>query len=909
MATERDTSLILSISADVRQVQRALQKMEQDTGRSTKNVERQFERMGREVDRTVKGSFARVNQTIAGFGAGFARGAGGALLAGFSIQGAQRYIDAATRIQNALKVAGVEGDNLTKVYDRLFVSAQKNAAPLETMVTLYSRVAQAQDSLGVSQEQILNFTDKIGVALRVAGTSAQEASGALLQLGQALGSGTVRAEEFNSINEGARPILQAVAAGLKEAGGSVATLRNLVLDGAVSSEAFFRAFEAGASTLEEKVKSAELTVSQQFTRLQNVLIDVAGRINDVTGASDRVGAGFERLSGIIEGVGRVIEAIANGPVGRMISRMEELNNVLRQFEPLSRGLSLLTGENLDAAADALTGNPEPKGLSAQIAAKQAELAQLQEESTSAYDFASREKIKDLQSEISELQQDLRNAKDKEQLYIGAAAAGAGGAAGGLVRNPVSLSDYPVGGAGGGSGAAAKMIRKFEGFRERAYFDVDAFRTGFGSDTATRANGMIEKVTKDTIVTLEDAERDLARRIVEFQTGIQNAIGIEKWKSLSEAQQAALTSIAYNYGSIGSGGANIAKIVQEGTAAEVAKAIASLSANPARRREEAQAYLTGTGTSLTEAGITSGSGRAKRSPDDIFKGSVEEIQQRISLINAEMEAQRGLAVGVDDYGYAVEKATIKQQLLNDAKKAGLTITPELAASIDQLAENYARASSNAEQLAAQQQLTAQQSQEMGSLMRDAVGGFISDLKDGKSAAEALSNALSRVADRLLDIALDNLFTPQGGGGVFGGGGGLFGGAGKGGLFGGALIPGILHKGGVAGQDGYGHGRSMSSSVFAGAQRYHQGGVAGLRPGEVPAILEKGEIVLPKMPNSRSSRGPQQIELIVRAEEGQMFRPTIQAEARGVAVNVTQAGINSYDKNMPGRVNEVMERNGR
>lgn len=103
--------------------------------------------------------------------------------------------------------------------------------------------------------------------------------------------------------------------------------------------------------------------------------------------------------------------------------------------------------------------------------------------------------------------------------------------------------------------------------------------------------------------------------------------------------------------------------------------------------------------------------------------------------------------------------------------------------------------------------------------------------------------------------------------------------------------------------------MSSSVFAGAQRYHQGGVAGLRPGEVPAILEKGEIVLPKMPNSRSSRGPQQIELIVRAEEGQMFRPTIQAEARGVAVNVTQAGINSYDKNMPGRVNEVMERNGR
>jgi GH24 family phage-related lysozyme (muramidase) len=100
----------------------------------------------------------------------------------------------------------------------------------------------------------------------------------------------------------------------------------------------------------------------------------------------------------------------------------------------------------------------------------------------------------------------------------------------------------------GKSAAAKMIRGFEGFITNAKWDTNAFRVGFGSDTATRANGQIEKVTKDTIVTLDDAQRDLSRRIMEFQNGIQNAIGIETWKSLSEGQQAALTSIAYNYGS-------------------------------------------------------------------------------------------------------------------------------------------------------------------------------------------------------------------------------------------------------------------------------------------------------------------------------------------------------------------------
>ena len=106
------------------------------------------------------------------------------------------------------------------VYNRLRESALKNAAPLETLVTLYGRVALVQKELGVSQAEMLNFTDKIALALRVAGTDAQSASGALLQLSQALGSGVVRAEEFNSILEGALPIAQAAAAGLKEAGGS-----------------------------------------------------------------------------------------------------------------------------------------------------------------------------------------------------------------------------------------------------------------------------------------------------------------------------------------------------------------------------------------------------------------------------------------------------------------------------------------------------------------------------------------------------------------------------------------------------------------------------------------------------------------------------------------------------------------
>lgn len=382
----------------------------------------------------------------------------------------------------------------------------------------------------------------------------------------------------------------------------------------------------------------------------------------------------------------------------------------------------------------------------------------------------------------------------------------------------------------GKSAAAKLIRGFEGFISTAKWDINAFRTGFGSDTATRANGQIEKVTKDTVVTLDDAQRDLSRRIIEFQSGIQNAIGLETWKSLSEGQQAALTSIAYNYGSLPDA---IVNAIKEGGGPEkVAKAIAALSSNPGRRKEEAQTYLSGSGISMNEAGLGN-----QKTPDQLFQGDVAEIQKRVDMLNAQYAAQAKLNPLVNDYGFAVEKARIQQQLLSDAQKAGVSITPELAASIDALATNYAKASSAGDQLKASQEQIKKSAEAFRDLGRDAVGGFISDLRSGKSAAEALANALNKVVDKLIDVGLNAVFS---GGGL----GGLLGGGGKGGLLGGMIIPGILHSGGVAGSDGYGHGRSVSPKAFAGAKRYHKGGVAGLVPGEVPAILQRGEVVLPR-----------------------------------------------------------------
>jgi hypothetical protein len=180
--------LVVSLSADIKKYENALNKAMGVTNRQARSIENRFKKM----NKGLSGQFMAL---------------GGSLTKAFAvaggIRGAQSLIDSATRIENALKVAGLEGDNLRRVYDKLFASAQANAVPLETLVTLYSRAAMAAKNLGASQDDLVKFSDNVALALRVSGKSAEEAGGALLQLSQLMSGSVVQAQEYNSLIDSA----------------------------------------------------------------------------------------------------------------------------------------------------------------------------------------------------------------------------------------------------------------------------------------------------------------------------------------------------------------------------------------------------------------------------------------------------------------------------------------------------------------------------------------------------------------------------------------------------------------------------------------------------------------------------------------------------------------------------------
>lgn len=211
--------------------------------------------------------------------------------------------------------------------------------------------------------------------------------------------------------------------------------------------------------------------------------------------------------------------------------------------------------------------------------------------------------------------------------------------------------------------------------------------------------------------------------------------------------------------------------------------------------------------------------------------------------------------------------VEREVANALRRAGAAATDEQRAKIEQLVEaTYAER----EALKANKEAM----QELQNVAKDVLGGIISDLRAGKSGADILANALDRVLSKLIDGALDSFINN-----IFGGLGG-----GRGGLLGGFIIPGILHSGGVAGRDGYGHGRAVSPSVFSGARRYHTGGVAGLKPGEVPAILQRGEVVIPRGGKMRS--GSETITVNLAADRSVIAETADQRieTASGTIVNV-------------------------
>lgn len=149
---------------------------------------------------------------------------------------------------------------------------QSQAESASNFADAYARLRP----LGTSLEQIQTVYKGFNATALASGTSAAAASGAFLQLSQALGSGRLQGDEFRSIAEQVPGILRLVS---DEMGVTVGELKKLGSDGKITSDILINSLAKGFEENKDKIQAllAE-SPAQKFKEFSNATSELSNSI-------------------------------------------------------------------------------------------------------------------------------------------------------------------------------------------------------------------------------------------------------------------------------------------------------------------------------------------------------------------------------------------------------------------------------------------------------------------------------------------------------------------------------------------------------------------------------------------------------------------------------------------------------
>ena len=238
-------------------------------------------------------------------GVGIGGNLGGAALAAVGIGGTAGILKAAdewTVFQNRLKLVTETTAELKEAEDGILAIAKRTGQELGGTAEVYQRLAANKKELALSDKELLQITETINKSIVVGGSTAEGASAALTQFGQAMASGVLRGEEFNSMMEQAPGLARALADGL---GVGVGQLRNMANNGELTAERVTQALLKAGGNVDAQFKKMDLTIAQSATNFKTSLTEFIGKSNEASGAA-------KVLSGAIQFAAEHVDVLAAG---------------------------------------------------------------------------------------------------------------------------------------------------------------------------------------------------------------------------------------------------------------------------------------------------------------------------------------------------------------------------------------------------------------------------------------------------------------------------------------------------------------------------------------------------------------------------------------------------------------------
>lgn len=816
--------------------------------------------------------------------AGRAAGAVSRLVAGFaSLAGAIALIGAADELNTLnARIRLVTGS--TEEYNRaqvaLFDLAQRTRTSLGETVGLYTRIAQATRDAGVGQEVLLGVVETINQAVQLSGASTQAAEAALVQLGQGLASGALRGEELNSVLEQTPALADAIAKGLGITRGE---LRQYGQEGKLSAEQVISALQQQRDVVAQQFAQLPLTVGQSVTLLRNSSLQLLGAFNESTGATAGLASVIKDLADFLASdaaLGAVVEFAATwssafrlitsdvqaavdiiGSATRGITSQGEtiFGFLARAFRELPlnvrAGIQIATVNiaafidstiaSFGALADYIRAIFDPRTTIAQVRAQalrtQAAIEQARQESV---DQALRER----QQALNDAEAARRESEQRRQR----ARSTTGSTAAGTFRTRPD-------------DAAAKAAAA----ERKAALDAEE---KLAKDSAQRQLGIVQELYEDSRIAA--ATYVAARQQIELQ-GLDAAIAVERQRASAGGAErvkalAEIELLERQKLDVQRRGLREQAAAQREIEQQLAQARAQQLENEGRTADAArirfEAQYRDLLARLQAEGNTAGVRIIRGLIDTgVAQAQFDEVKAQFDRTVADLQARQQAIANQQQTG-AITNDTARQQQ-SDAQRAAVERLRALNAELQRLAADPAA-------LPAVRQAAEEANAAFQRLQIDGLTGLdraivdlyasLANLQDGfaqsltGAGVDALTTLFTDLAsgsksakDSILDFArsfvasmaqiaaraLATYAVLQ--------------------LLQAAGVPTpalalVRHSGGMVTASG-GSRRSVNPLIFAGAPRYHSGGMVGLKPGEVPAILQTGEEVLARNDPRNAANG--------------------------------------------------------
>lgn len=219
------------------------------------------------------------------------------------IEWGKRFLEVAdnmTQLQARIARLSTDAKTANETFSSLANIASTTGASLSDTTKLWETLTSSLKEAGATNAQVLNLTDTLQKIGRIGGSSTEEMANALRQFGQSIASGTIRAEEFNSILEQMPELARQIAAGL---GISMGGLRARMLDGKLTAEDALNAIQDRTRVVNAEFEKLPRTMDQAVGSLEVSFSKLVVAVNDATGASKTAVEIIDQLAKYIDFLG------------------------------------------------------------------------------------------------------------------------------------------------------------------------------------------------------------------------------------------------------------------------------------------------------------------------------------------------------------------------------------------------------------------------------------------------------------------------------------------------------------------------------------------------------------------------------------------------------------------------------